>query len=348
MNTTSPGVGLAALLGGQAAAEPAGAAAPASDDFTSALAAAAAPQLFAAANEDALEAPPEDMPSAAALAFLSGLLTAISQPGGAASSDGEALSGDALQANGTAAQRQAALLALLGNRPGQAGAAGLAADAGQVARKGIPMADLAELLPQNVDPEGSSDIDSLFSVLAGARGTETAVRPGADPASLSSLLSATLAATGSGKGLAPDPAAHAAVKHGVGSAGWADEVGSRLVMMSLRGQHEGSLTLSPEHLGPLEVRISVSQDRADVWFGAQHADTRAALADALPRLRELFAASGLSLGQTGVSQDMPRQDARALNPAATPDATDAAEVPALTAATPAAQTRGLALLDTWA
>lgn len=96
----------------------------------------------------------------------------------------------------------------------------------------------------------------------------------------------------------------------VGSPRWANELGSRLAMMSVRGQQEGSLTLTPEHLGPLEVRITLNQDTTNVWFGAQHADTRAALADALPRLREMFAASGLELGQAGVSQEMPRQEAR--------------------------------------
>ncbi len=83
----------------------------------------------------------------------------------------------------------------------------------------------------------------------------------------------------------------------VGSPRWANELGSKLAMMSVRGQQEGSLSLTPEHLGPLEVRITVNQDSTNVWFGAQHADTRAALTDALPRLREMFEASGLSLGR---------------------------------------------------
>jgi flagellar hook-length control protein FliK len=96
----------------------------------------------------------------------------------------------------------------------------------------------------------------------------------------------------------------------VGTPRWADELGSRITLMSLRGQHEGSLNLTPEHLGPLEVRISVNQDTANVWFGSQHADTRAALVDALPRLRELLADAGMMLGQANVSQQAPRQGAR--------------------------------------
>jgi flagellar hook-length control protein FliK len=131
----------------------------------------------------------------------------------------------------------------------------------------------------------------------------------------------------------------------VGSPRWANELGSRLAMMSVRGQNEGSLTLTPEHLGPLEVRISMNQDRTDVWFGAQNADTRAALADAIPRLREMFAASGLALGQAGVSHDMPGQGARqgeALvhGTEAAPDPVDSIPVRAARVST--------GLLDTWA
>jgi flagellar hook-length control protein FliK len=109
---------------------------------------------------------------------------------------------------------------------------------------------------------------------------------------------------------AATPATTQTVHNPVGSPRWADELGSRMMLMTVRGQHEGSLSLTPEHLGPLEVRVSVNQGTANVWFGAQHADTRAALAEALPRLRELFADAGLMLGHAGVSQEAPRQAPR--------------------------------------
>src|SRR5690606_41281170 len=95
-------------------------------------------------------------------------------------------------------------------------------------------------------------------------------------------------------------------------------------MMTTRGQHEGSLRLAPEDLGPLEVRISLQQSTAHVWFGAQHADTRAALAEALPRLREMFAEAGLSLGHGGVSQEAPGRRAGESAPARGGAAADAA------------------------
>jgi flagellar hook-length control protein FliK len=92
----------------------------------------------------------------------------------------------------------------------------------------------------------------------------------------------------------------------VGSAAWSEEIAARLTLMTENGKHSASLRLSPEHLGPMEVRIAVNDDQASVWFGAAHADTRAAIEQALPRLRELFESQGLSLADAGVFREPPR------------------------------------------
>jgi flagellar hook-length control protein FliK len=93
----------------------------------------------------------------------------------------------------------------------------------------------------------------------------------------------------------------------VGSGAWADEIGARVLMMTESGNHTASLKLSPEHLGPLEINITVRDDKASVWFGAAHADTRAAIENALPRLREMFESQGLSLADAGVFREPPRE-----------------------------------------
>jgi flagellar hook-length control protein FliK len=67
-----------------------------------------------------------------------------------------------------------------------------------------------------------------------------------------------------------------------------------------------SLQLSPEHLGPVAVHISVQDGSASVAFNANHADARTALEQALPRLREMFATQGLTLTDASVSQQSPR------------------------------------------
>jgi flagellar hook-length control protein FliK len=105
----------------------------------------------------------------------------------------------------------------------------------------------------------------------------------------------------------PETALARPVHEPVGSRAWADEIGSRVMLMAEHGKHTASLRLSPEHLGPLEIQVTMHDDQASVWFGAAHADTRAAIETALPRLRELFASQGLSLADAGVFREPPRQ-----------------------------------------
>jgi flagellar hook-length control protein FliK len=113
---------------------------------------------------------------------------------------------------------------------------------------------------------------------------------------------------------ATDARAPTEIRAPVGSPAWTEELGTQLTWMTSHGQDSASLRLAPEHLGPVEVRIDVRDGAASVWFGAAHADTRSALEQSLPRLRELFAASGLLLADAGVARDAPRQNARSVAP----------------------------------
>lgn len=104
------------------------------------------------------------------------------------------------------------------------------------------------------------------------------------------------------------------LKTPLGSAAWKDELGTQLTWMTHRGLESGFLRVSPEHLGPVEVHITVQNGDASVWFGASHPDTRAALEQALPRLREMFANQGLTLTDSGVSREPPRNQTRPTAP----------------------------------
>ena len=103
-------------------------------------------------------------------------------------------------------------------------------------------------------------------------------------------------------------AASAEVRTPVGNAGWSDEIGTHLTMMAANGREAASLRLSPEHLGPLEIRISMKDGEASVLFGAANPETRNALEQSLPRLREMFASQGLVLGDANVSRDPSRDN----------------------------------------
>ena len=101
-------------------------------------------------------------------------------------------------------------------------------------------------------------------------------------------------------------AASGEVRTPVGAQGWSDELGTHLAIMAANGREAASLRLSPEHLGPLEIRISMKDGEASVMFNASNPDTRSALEQSLPRLREMFASQGLVLGDANVSRDAPR------------------------------------------
>jgi flagellar hook-length control protein FliK len=96
----------------------------------------------------------------------------------------------------------------------------------------------------------------------------------------------------------------------LGSAPWRDELGGRLTLMLDRGEQFATLQLTPEDLGPLEIRIALREGEATVWFGSQAPEARAAIEQALPRLRELFAAGGLSLADAGVFSGSPEDPQR--------------------------------------
>ncbi|MDJ0911265.1 MAG: flagellar hook-length control protein FliK [Woeseiaceae bacterium] len=84
---------------------------------------------------------------------------------------------------------------------------------------------------------------------------------------------------------------------------WDQAVSERIVMMANNKLQQAEIRLTPAELGPLRVQVSVDDGAANVSFQAQHAMTREAIEQALPRLRELFAENGLSLGQTSVGQE---------------------------------------------
>jgi flagellar hook-length control protein FliK len=92
----------------------------------------------------------------------------------------------------------------------------------------------------------------------------------------------------------------------VGTTAFNDEVGGKVTWMASQRVQSASLQISPEHMGPVEVRISMQDGATSVAFSANHADTRAALEQALPRLREMFATQGLTLSDASVSQQSPR------------------------------------------
>src|SRR3569623_1537044 len=115
---------------------------------------------------------------------------------------------------------------------------------------------------------------------------------GAQPlAALSSMLQPTPSA-----GATPPP-----IGTPVQQSDWGDDLGSRITWMIKQDVTAADIKLNPPHLGPLEVKISMSQDQVSVAFTSHHAVVRDALDTALPRVREMLNDNGLQLANANVS-----------------------------------------------
>lgn len=83
---------------------------------------------------------------------------------------------------------------------------------------------------------------------------------------------------------------------------FADEMATRLAWIAQQAGGEATLRISPEGMGPVDIRVSLDGDRIDLGFTAAQADTRAALENALPKLRDMLQQQGLQLGHADVGQ----------------------------------------------
>jgi flagellar hook-length control protein FliK len=91
---------------------------------------------------------------------------------------------------------------------------------------------------------------------------------------------------------------------------FAQALGDRVAWMSGQRIQIAEISLNPAHLGPLEVRIAMSGGEMGAQFFSPHAQVREALDAALPRLREMLADAGVTLGQANVREEsLSRQSA---------------------------------------
>jgi flagellar hook-length control protein FliK len=100
-----------------------------------------------------------------------------------------------------------------------------------------------------------------------------------------------------------DVPATLAVEPKVGSPGWDGALGQRVVWMATQHQQVAEMRLNPPNLGPLEVRLTISGDQASAQFVSHHPGVREAIESALPRLREMLADSGITLGNVQVGAE---------------------------------------------
>lgn len=82
---------------------------------------------------------------------------------------------------------------------------------------------------------------------------------------------------------------------------WGEAVAEKVLWMSAKGVKEATIQLDPPELGPMTVKVSVTQEQAQVSFTTQYTTVKEALDQNANRLRELFAEEGMNLTDVDVS-----------------------------------------------
>jgi flagellar hook-length control protein FliK len=82
---------------------------------------------------------------------------------------------------------------------------------------------------------------------------------------------------------------------------WGEEIGQHIRWMVGNQVQAAEIRINPPQLGAVEVRISVQHDQMNVVFSTQHAQVRDALADSIPRLRDMMAGNGYTNVNVDVS-----------------------------------------------
>ena len=118
-----------------------------------------------------------------------------------------------------------------------------------------------------------------------------------------STLSQGLAAVGLGTATQAAATQTQMAPLNLGQNAWETNLGSRLQMLVGQNVQSAEIRLDPPELGALDIKIKVTNDVATVNITSAHSQVREALETAVPRLREMFAESGLSLGDVNVRQE---------------------------------------------
>jgi flagellar hook-length control protein FliK len=84
--------------------------------------------------------------------------------------------------------------------------------------------------------------------------------------------------------------------------GFTEELQETVKLVSTRDLREVEVTINPEELGPIKLKVQMTGDKADVTFQADNEQTRTLLAEAVSGLTESLAESGIDLRNATVEK----------------------------------------------
>ena len=145
-------------------------------------------------------------------------------------------------------------------------------------------------------PWQATDRSGIGQSIAPALTTDTGVvRP--DPGAWAAQAVAVDAAAMRSSASAPQSIT---IDAAVGTPRFTDETAQQVTWMAKNGIEQAEIRVKPAELGPISVKIEMNQGEAIISFAVTQPETRVAVEDALHRLQEMLAESGISLGQTSV------------------------------------------------
>ncbi len=113
---------------------------------------------------------------------------------------------------------------------------------------------------------------------------------------------------------AAQPSVQLQLDAAVNSPAWNTELGQKVVWMVSEKQHVAELRVNTPDLGPLDIKLTISDNQTTAVFTSPHGAVRDAVESAIPRLREVLAESGIMLGNASVTADSPRDGSAFANP----------------------------------
>ena len=188
---------------------------------------------------------------------------------------------------------KAALQGLLTGQPGQPGQN--AGSAGKLLA--TPGAQLTDMLSANVSTETSRPIDptSLLSTPRFQTTLEQVTQQAAQPGKLAAENAVPLRSYAT------------SIDVPVGQAEWGDKVMGKLSFLTARNMQVAEIHLTPPDMGPMEVKVRMQNEQANITVHAANPVVREQLEQNSHRLRDMLGEQGVELGQFDVSDQAGQQ-----------------------------------------
>ena len=121
-----------------------------------------------------------------------------------------------------------------------------------------------------------------------------------------SALQTDLKAASRYKAMEPVPVS-TGIKQTVGQPGWNEALSDRVMVFVKERVSMAQIHLEPAQLGPIQVKITMHNDQANVVFVSNNALTRESIESAIPRLREALDQNGINLADVNVQHQEKRE-----------------------------------------